>query len=175
MPYAKAFCDNCGLIFDSGIFLEENAQNISLKGNKNQCPNCGNMADIPDGLFSVVNNTIELLKGPEITAQRLKSLKKIISDIRNKEITNEEITKTLTENAPELSSLANLLPKTRSELYSFLAVIATIIGMLIAALVEDDKPNITINNVYENYNYEFVDQRKEVKQTIIKPEEKKKK
>lgn len=167
MPYIPAFCDHCGLIFNSGFSFGGNVQNITMSGNKTQCPNCGEMAIIPDGLYNVVNNTIELLKGPEISAQRLKLLKLIITDLRNKELTNQELNNKLTEEIPELSSLKDFLPKTRNELYAFLGLLLAIVTILININSNDDKANITINNVIQNYNQQFVDQREDKKQVKI--------
>ena len=164
MPSIPAFCNNCGLIFNSGFSFEGNIQNIQMTGNTSQCPNCGNVATVPDGLYNITNNTIELLKGPDISVQRLKALKRFVTDLQNKELTEEELTKTISKDAPELSSIVDALPKTRNELYAFLAVIISVITMLIGTLSKDEKPNITVNNVFNNYNQEFVDQRKEEKQ-----------
>jgi hypothetical protein len=167
MPSIPAFCDNCGFIFNSGYSFGGNVQNIQMTGNKSQCTNCGNMADIPDGLYNVVNNTINLLKGPDISVQRLKTLKRFVTDLRDKELTKEQLSKTITKEAPELSSIVDALPKTRNELYAFLAVLISLITMLIGTLSKDEKPNININNVFNNYNQEFVDQRKEVKKIEV--------
>jgi hypothetical protein len=65
MPNLPAICDDCGTMFPSG-FVMENCTNISLSGNKSgPCPSCGGMGSIPDGVFNVLGNVIEILDAPK--------------------------------------------------------------------------------------------------------------
>jgi hypothetical protein len=129
MPSLPAFCDTCGTAFPSG-FVFENSTNVTLSGNKSgPCPNCGGMGHIPDGVFNFVGSTIEILSAPKRTVKELNRLAQVAAQIK--------------QELPELSSLANLLPKNREELYGFLALILAAIQLLTQS--PQSSQNITIN------------------------------
>ena len=144
MPHIPAFCDNCGAVFSSGIVIE-NSVNLTLSGNKSgPCPACGGMGTIPDGVFTVTSNIIKLLTGPQRTTEQLQHLARVIVDARkNVKEPNTTASKIKLE-APELSSIVDVLPKTRPELYSFLTVILMAIGVVIAVYgsYKDREPTV---------------------------------
>ncbi len=143
MPIVPAFCDTCGTPFPSG-FSFENATNITLSGNKSgPCPKCGGMGHIPDGVFNFIGSTIEILSAPQRTVEELSRLAQILHDAKSRQQSTEQVATKIKEELPELSSIADLLPKNRGELYGFLAVILAAIQLF----TQSPKPsqNITIN------------------------------
>jgi len=143
MPIIPAFCDNCGAVFSSGINIE-NSANVTLVGNKaGPCPVCGSMGTIPDGVFTVAGNVIKLLAGPQKTIEQLKLLANVIYEARKTVDEPNKAIEKIQKEAPELSSIADFLPKTRNELYSFLTVILLTIGTIIAgaALYKNEGPS----------------------------------
>ena len=130
MPMIPAFCDNCGQAFPSGIFLE-NCQNVTMSGSKSgPCPKCGGMGTVLDGVFNVTERAIEVLSAPDWTLQRLQSLATIVKEARKSGAPPENVAKQLKEEAPELSSLADVLPKTRKELYAALGILLGAISII---------------------------------------------
>lgn len=128
--HIPAFCDTCGAVFRSGIVVE-NSRNITFVGNRaGPCPVCGGMGHVPDGVFNFVGNTIEILSAPKRTVDELSRLAKILRDAREQKWNPEEVAETIRKEVPELAGLADLLPKTRSELYAFLALIVAVIALL---------------------------------------------
>ena len=83
MPEMPVFCDNCGLIFGSGFHFE-NTINVTLSGNRVQCPRCHNMTFIPDGLFNFVNDSIEIINAPKTTVDKLLYYKSLIRELKDK-------------------------------------------------------------------------------------------
>ena len=74
MPKLLMECENCGKIFPSGIFMTPGSS-ATLVGNKSQCPFCGSMESIPDGMFRVaVNGFIEILKDSKNPLQDAKDI-----------------------------------------------------------------------------------------------------
>lgn len=151
MPMMPAFCDTCGTIFSSGIFVENGS--ISFSGNKSgPCPKCGNMGHIPDGVFNFVSNTIQVLSATQRTKEDFISFTKILKDAQEKKYSSDEFIEKVKQNIPEFSSITNLLPKNRSELYGFIALLLTIIQIFMQS---SEKPsqnitnNININQVIE--------------------------
>ena len=132
MPDIPAFCDKCGAIFRSGIFIGGGGV-ATLVGNKaGPCPSCGSMGTIPDGVFSAAGNVLRLLSGPSKTVNQLKQLASVISEAQRTQEEPNIVADKIKEEAPELASVIDALPQTRAELYSFILVIFTAITMLIA-------------------------------------------
>jgi len=159
--HVPAFCDTCGAVFNSGIVVE-NATNITFVGNRSgPCPVCGGMGHIPDGVFNFVGNTIQILSAPQRTVSELSRLTQIIREAREKKETPEEVAKKIREELPELASLADLLPKTRGELYSFLALIVAVIALITqSGRSENRTTNITVN---QTINQMFVETERHAK------------
>ncbi|MBT2660588.1 SEC-C metal-binding domain-containing protein [Bacillus sp. ISL-45] len=114
MPVMPAVCDYCGTIFSSGVFLENTMG--TFKGNKaGPCPKCGKMGHIPDGVFNFVENAIQILNAPERTVLELRKFTRILEDVSEQRIPQEELQNEVEQEVPELSPILDLLPKTREE------------------------------------------------------------
>jgi hypothetical protein len=155
MPVIPAFCDSCGTAFPSGFFVE-NCLSLSLSGNKSgPCPNCGAMGHVPDGVFNIIGNTIEILTAPERTVFELRRLAEILQTARVRGTVPEEVVRDIEKEFPSLSPLMQLMPTNRSEWYAFLAVILSAIQIYLAAFPSSSNqtpnppPNITVNQVIE--------------------------
>lgn len=143
MPSIPAFCDSCGTPFPSGFFFE-NSFKVTLSGCKSGlCPNCGGMGHVPDGVFNFIGSTIEILTAPQRTIEELTRLVQILREAKAKQQSTEQVSAQIKQELPGLSSLADLLPKNRGELYGFLAVVLAAIQLL----TQSPQPvqNITIN------------------------------
>src|SRR4030065_663226 len=115
MPLIPAFCDTCGTVFNSGVFVE-NSTNISFTGNRaGPCPKCGGMGHIPDGVFNFIGNTIEILSAPERTISELMRLVQILREAKANSETREQVASRIEKELPALSKLGKLLPENRAE------------------------------------------------------------
>ena len=167
-----AVCDNCGAIFASG-FEATNSTNISFTAcSAGPCPACGAMGHIPDGVYNFVGNTIELLSGPARSVSELRQLATILSEARKKNASLEEVKKEIEEEVPELSSLKDILPTNRSELYAFVALILSVIALVLSQPSSKGANKVEINNVINNVYKQSQPQEAPRK---IAPEQKKKK
>jgi hypothetical protein len=147
MQFIPAFCDKCGTAFPSG-FSVENAKHLTLSGNKvGPCPRCGGMGSVPDGVFNIVDGAIEVLLAPTITIERLGRLALLIQDARAKNMTAQQIGEQIAEDAPELSGLTELLPRTRRELYQFLAVLTAALSLVLHTKCSPQKTPIQLNTI----------------------------
>lgn len=78
MPEMPAFCDNCGAVFGSG-FVFENCIDVTLSGNRvGPCPSCGGTGHVPDGVYDITANAINLLHGTIKTVQQLQQLSALL-------------------------------------------------------------------------------------------------
>ena len=145
-----AVCDNCGTIFPSGFDLN-NSINVTFIGcTAGPCPICGSTGHIPDGIYNFIENTIELLSGPSRTVAELQRLASILNIAKENQFSYQDISREIEKELPELSSLKDILPKTRTELYAFIAIIISIISLLVGQVSSSRQQKIEITNVINN-------------------------
>lgn len=106
MPAIPAQCSNpnCRAIYPSGIWVE-NSSNISLKGNRSQCPVCGSMGLVAEGIFNATKDTIEVLSAPQTTLDMLRSLQDILARTKEGEISAHDAETAAAEISPQLAAL----------------------------------------------------------------------
>jgi hypothetical protein len=153
MPDMPAVCDNCGIVFPSGIYASDGATAIALEGNSSQCPVCGHWARVPDGIFNFLNNTIEVVQAPDQTIDDLSRFGAILRDLRARNASVDEVQEAIRQEASQFASLADLLPRNRAELYAFLALIIAAIQALQSATsgvdVDISDVNLNVDSIVE--------------------------
>lgn len=127
------FCQHCGAIFDSRAFRFVNATNVTLRGNRETCPNCGRMAEIPDGVFDFVGDTITVLSAPQRTQDQLRRLQDILRAARADRVSPADLADTIRRDAPDLEPIVSrlLVPKSPGELYALLTLVLTVISLIL--------------------------------------------
>lgn len=165
MPEMPAFCNNCGTVFGSGLVFE-NCSHITLKGNSaGPCPNCGGFGHIPDGVFDVTGNAIRLISGTLKTVEQLMQLSSILVNAQKERKTKEQVSEEIQKEVPDLKSFASMLPQTRNELYSFLTIILTAIGLIIACIALSNNNSISEHEIQKMIN-------QSIQESIQRPAEK---
>jgi uncharacterized protein YecA (UPF0149 family) len=109
------------------------------------CPVCGGRGHIPDGLYNFVGQTIELLSGPASTVADLQKLAAILERARQQRADHEEVSAAIAREAPAFTGLGTLLPTNRNELYGFITMVLTAIGVILAAKAGQSK--VEVNQV----------------------------
>lgn len=143
MPRVPAFCNNCGSVFPSGFSVSDEGTLTVVGCKSGPCPRCESMGSVPDGVFRAAGDIIRLLAGPQKTIEQLQALASIISEARNTVSEPHKAVDRIKREAPELSLIVDVFPKTRNELYGFLTVILMAVGTVIAgaALYKDRSPS----------------------------------
>lgn len=151
-----AIRNECGTLFASPIELNPGAPTMSFVGcGAGPCPSCAGDGSIPDGIYNFIGNTIQILSDSSRTRAQLQRLAAVLTEARQSKMTANELDQRLRQDLPELSSICDALPRTRNELYAFLAIVLTIITMLLGRFgCETEKSadvtvNQVINNIYE--------------------------
>ena len=141
-----AFCDSCAAVFRSGIVVEDSTNGSFAEDPAGPCPVCNSNGHIPDGLFKFVESTIEILSAPQLTLNELSRLAQTLYDAKGAKQSPEQLADAIRQEVPELASLAEVLPKTGSELYGFIALIAGVIYLLVQVNQDGDNPiNVTLD------------------------------
>jgi hypothetical protein len=111
------------------------------------CPRCGGNGHIPDGTYNFIGNAIQFLSGPTRSKRDLERLVAILRTARQRGASVEDIRREVANQLPELQSISDLLPRTRSELYAFIAILLTILTLLLGELRKGQPPKVEINQV----------------------------
>jgi hypothetical protein len=131
--------------------VADNARQTYLSGFKSgPCPRCGGMGHFPDGIYDFVDNAITLLQGPERSASELERIAAILREARQKGTSSEELKRQIRDEIPELKSLGDLLPKTRPELYAFIALLIAILTLLLSDKNKSNASKLEANQVITN-------------------------
>jgi uncharacterized protein YecA (UPF0149 family) len=163
-----AVCDNCGSFFPSGVEVKDSFH-ITFKGNvSGPCPKCGSLGHIPDGVYNIIGNTIKILSGPERTISELNQLAEILKQAKDENTSSNEVRDKIEEEAPEFISIKDFLPESKNELYVFITIILMIIQIIISQINIYQRPNITINQVFNILNKEDISTKKEKRIREIK-------
>ncbi len=117
-----------------------------MKGNRETCPRCGEWAELPDGTFNIVGETIEVLSAPDLTRERLLRLAEILRTASEGGISEEDAAQAVAEEAPALAPLFDQFgPVMKKALIYFLL---TVINLLAAqALAEHRDHSATKQDV----------------------------
>ena len=148
MVRIPAFCEKCKFVFESNFIGSiRKGATVHLRGSGVSCPKCGGKAKMLDGVYKNVDGVLEIF----VENQSVEDLQKILSILeyaKKHELDREEIVNKIKKEAPELSKLTDILPKTRVELYTFLMVIIMFIGQLISL----SKRGLSRNELKQNFD-----------------------
>lgn len=83
MPGLPTHCAKCGLVFISRQFGASDSINVTFRGIRETCPNCGAIAHGVDGTFDFVGNAIKVHPGaPPRTIEILSTLQEALRDLQ---------------------------------------------------------------------------------------------
>jgi hypothetical protein len=135
------FCNSCGTIFPSGNVVENLTDKIDdISGS---CPLCGESGQVPSDIYNFIGRAIELLTGPNKTIDELNKLSIILRNYQDNESGINEIRQQIKQEVPELTSIADLLPETRQNIYQLIQIILFIITIIITLTLEGQRGPIT--------------------------------
>jgi hypothetical protein len=156
MPQILAVCDECGHFFQSGYGIDAGgtglAINYTVQSVPRTCPRCGGAGHMLGGTYHVVEDTIELLQGPERTVSELERLREILREARQSGANAEEVSSAVQREFPEWGqALAGLLvPKTPADLYALLAVVLMALEMILGDKQTGQTVNIEADQIINN-------------------------
>ncbi|MBI3880150.1 MAG: SEC-C domain-containing protein [Verrucomicrobia bacterium] len=147
MAKIPVVCQRCGEFFVAAHLIGGNARVTFTDVGMGPCPKCGGMGKVPDGSYEFIDNSIRLLSGPGITIGHLKKLAAIVLRAKQTNAVAETVRSDVKKDLPELSHLAEALPKTRAELYAFLSLLVALIALLLKAEKSEPKQSVTAEQV----------------------------
>lgn len=105
MAKIPAHCTHCGLQFYSDSFIGgSGARNITLRGNKTNCPRCGGWANFVDGVFDLQDDQLHLVNGPPLTHAMMARLQQVIDRAKAQIGESERLLAEVADVSPELAA-----------------------------------------------------------------------
>lgn len=131
MPFLPAICQNpkCATIFPSGVFFQYGFANTFVGCTAGPCPKCGSGGRIPDGEYSALADKVFALFSDLSDAAILGDYVSFIGDQLHSGASPEDVQSSVNHKYPQLKSLSDLFPKSRSEAYTFIGIMLTLIGL----------------------------------------------
>src|SRR4051794_28457397 len=125
----------------SAIPLELSVSNF--RGNGAQCPNCGQIASVIDGLIQPIQNGIRILSAPDWTYDALDRLRHILEQAQAGQIPADELHSKVSAISPALAAIFDHLKSHTDWLSLFVAMLFGILTQL-----QGSQPT-TVNNYYQ--------------------------
>jgi hypothetical protein len=126
LPPLPAICPN-GHVFPSGYFIED-VQDTTFVGNQSQCPICGRMDFVPDGIYGATRNTIQVVATSRYSREQLGRILVVLQQAQSAGAKKKEIAKALEPESPELAELVRrYAPRDSGALAGWLALIAMVV------------------------------------------------
>jgi hypothetical protein len=132
MTIVPVFCQNCEALYGANVLEGAILDNTLIGNNPISCPFCGKTGYTIEGLYSNIGKAIEIIVESFNSKQSLSTFAEKLCQLKDKKIDPIQFK---TE-VPELKKLGDSLPKNRSELYAFIAILLTAISMLISSYTQ---------------------------------------
>jgi hypothetical protein len=77
MVRVPAYCERCALLFPSGIEIIDIGR-FEAFGNLQNCPKCGQLVKISEGVFKVADGVIDVVSGSDFTREMIDKFQNLI-------------------------------------------------------------------------------------------------
>lgn len=134
MTVVPVICHNCEALYGANVLEGAILVNTRLGNNPIPCPFCGKIGYTIGGLYSSVGMAIEIIVDSAYSKKSLATLAKKLEKLNLKKLDTDQFKKEIQQNVPELKSITDIIPKTRVELYAFVAVLLSAITLLISTV-----------------------------------------
>lgn len=159
-----AHCPRCFYLFQSNAFDFQDVT-VTLEENNVQCPNCGALANLPEGKFHFDKDGIaRVLSVPDVSADDLVRLLQLTKTATQEKYTPDLFLSEAEKINPALSGLGVFAPKSFSDLMLFFGILVTLI---LGLLNEFRGKDPTVEN---HYHYYSSPEQEQVEEDIEEPE-----
>lgn len=140
-------------MFPSGLVFNNSTAITFARCTAGPCPTCGGDGHIPDGTFNFVGDAIEVVQASDRSRAELLRFAAALREARERGATAQEVRQVIEQQAPELKTLLDVLPRTRTELYAFITMLLALVAILTSH--GDDggesevRPTVTLEEVIQ--------------------------
>lgn len=148
MSMLPAFCENCGTVFSSGLFLEGKGAIIS-GCTAGPCPNCGGTGHIPSGVFDFIGNTIKILTTTDSSVVDYSRLARMLASARKERLSSQVVADQIRKELPQFAGISELLrPKTCADTLGWATLLIATISLIVQMIQgRQDMSRISVDQV----------------------------
>lgn len=162
MPDIPAVCNNCGSLYPSGTGFDAGGTGVNVtfivpSGPAGRlCPVCGANGRQLGGAWDIVENTIQLLEGPEQTVADLEKLAGILRKARDQNADFEEVKSSIEQEFPtwgqQLTKL--LVPKAPADIAAYIMLALMVVQTISQAKQAEGPMQIKADQIINNITVE---------------------
>jgi hypothetical protein len=121
---------------------------LDIRNVQEPCPRCGEDAELPDGTFNIIGDTIEVLSASGLTRARLLRLATILEAARVGQISEKAAAQAVVDEAPSLAPLMERYePNMRRALIVFLfALVQILLAQAVSEFRDDSATRQDVEN-----------------------------
>jgi hypothetical protein len=106
MAIVPAICESCGVVWGAENLIGGDATGIQFVNSRvGPCPNCGGMGLIPDGVYDIRDDTLQVVASANVPPETLRGLVGALESLRRGEASPEEVIEKAEAEAPELAPI----------------------------------------------------------------------
>ena len=157
MALVPAICDNCGTAWAATNIIGGSPGvrgQVQMTGNRvGPCPKCGARGRIPDGVYDLIGDTLEVVTSADLPHDTLQSLIEILRDAADGKVQAKAVVEQVAANAPALAPTINVfLERPAKDRRGFLILLVTILMAVMAGpgtvndviqLLDREKPGLS--------------------------------
>lgn len=143
MANFPASCSTCGHIFLSGINAS-NSKNVTLRGNKQNCPSCGGWAEIVEGTFDIDHGPAPTFKqtgGAAVDSELFTRLGLILIQAKLERLKPSEIVEKIGPHSPTLAKRLSAVMDDPQAFSTVLSAIIASFAAVAAAVIASSQPS----------------------------------
>lgn len=132
MAMIPAVCSNCGAVFGTTNAIGGEAANVTLSNvSVGPCPNCGGMGQVPDGVYNLRADTLEVVQSAGVAPNVLQGIVGMLEALQRGEASKDQV---IAEVAREAPALRETVERTLSSpnAVQWIAILINIILSIIA-------------------------------------------
>ena len=115
------YCKYCGYHGISRAFRFVNSTNVTLRGNRETCPNCGQLAEIQDGTYDFVGEVMTAVRAPGVMRDDVLAFQTLAKAVQAGELSQSEA-----------SSRIEILGKSFAALWALVNVNSGTLALIVA-------------------------------------------
>ena len=133
MPRLPAICRTCGTVFPSGYRLNNVREATFAGSTSGPCPNCGGTGEVPDGIYEVVGETINVAATSVRSADQFRRIEAVLAEAFETEATPESVVAAVERESPEMGAALRklIVPRNPTEFWAVVAALLIAIGLLL--------------------------------------------
>lgn len=123
-------CSTCGFNFNSQMFSINNAFNVTITNCAEQCPRCGNLANVKDGTYDFVGSVLTAIRAPGVMRADIVAFRELALAVQRGKVRKDEAAAQVAAMHEGFATLWKWLNENGGALSFLIAILAIYIAIL---------------------------------------------